>query len=77
MISEHRAIIEKLICRLQSEKLVNEDNAYGLLSRDVTEAMSVSLNKGTATMLLPPTHPLGIELLWQTFSIILAKKPAH
>ena len=31
-------------------------------SRDVTEAMLVSLNKGTAAMLVSPTNPPGIEL---------------
>ena len=29
---------------------------------DVTAAMLVSLNKGTAAMLVSPTNPLGIEL---------------
>ena len=31
-------------------------------SRDVTAAMLVTLNKGTATMLLSPANHLGIEL---------------
>ena len=30
-------------------------------SRDVTVTMLVSLNKGTAAMLVSPTNPLGIE----------------
>ena len=33
-----------------------------VFSRDVTAAMLVSLNKGTAAMLVSPTNPLGIEL---------------
>ena len=33
-----------------------------MFSRDVTGAMLVSLNKGTAAMLVFPTNPLGIEL---------------
>jgi len=33
-----------------------------VFSCDVTAAMLVSLNKGTAAMLVSPTNPLGIEL---------------
>ena len=33
-----------------------------VFSRDVTAAMLVSLNKGTAAMLMSPTNPPGIEL---------------
>ena len=33
-----------------------------VFSRDVTAAMFLSLNKGTAAMLVSPTNPLGIEL---------------
>ena len=33
-----------------------------VFSRDVTAAMLVSLNKGTAAMLVSATNPLGIEL---------------
>ena len=33
-----------------------------VFSRDVTAAMLVSLNKGTAAMLVSPTNPPGIEL---------------
>ena len=35
---------------------------YRVFSRDVTAAMLVSLNKGTAAMLVSPTNPPGIEL---------------
>ena len=49
-----------------------------VFSRDVTAAVLVSLNKGTAAMLVSPTNPLGIELiLMQTFSFVLAEKHAH
>ena len=51
-----------------------------VFSRDVTAAMLVSLNKGTAAMLVSPTNPLGIELYsyanvffcfgWKTCSLI-------
>ena len=33
-----------------------------MFSRDATAAMLVSLNKGTAAMLVSPTNPPGIEL---------------
>lgn len=33
-----------------------------VFSRDVTAAMLVSLNKGTATILVSPSYPLGYEL---------------
>ena len=33
-----------------------------MFSRDVTVAMMVSLNKGTAARLVSPINPLGIEL---------------
>ena len=33
-----------------------------VFSRDVTAAILVSLNIGTAAMLVSPTNPLGIEL---------------
>ena len=36
----------------------------GLFSRDVTAAMLVSQNKGTATKLVSPTNPQGIELFY-------------
>ena len=35
---------------------------YKVFSCDVTVAMLVSLNKGTAVMLVSPTNPLGTEL---------------
>ena len=35
---------------------------YGVFLRDVTAAMLVSLNKGTAAMLVSPTYPPKIEL---------------
>ena len=35
-----------------------------MLSRDVTAAMLVSLNNGTAIMLVYPTNPPGIELYY-------------
>ena len=35
-----------------------------VFSRDVTAAMLVSLNNGTAAMLLCPTNPSGIELYY-------------
>ena len=37
---------------------------YRVFSRDVTAAMLVSLNKGTAAMLVSPTNPPGIELYY-------------
>ena len=37
------------------------NDPYRLFSRDVTVAMLVSLNKGTAAMLVSPITPLGIE----------------
>ena len=33
-----------------------------VFSGDVTAAMLVSLNKGTAAMLVPPINPSGVEL---------------
>ena len=33
-----------------------------LFSREITAAMFLSPNKGTAAMLVSPTNPLGIEL---------------
>ena len=35
---------------------------YSVFSRDVTAVMLVSLNKGTAAMLVSPINPLGIEV---------------
>ena len=35
---------------------------YTVFSRDVTAAMLVSLNKGTATMLVSPANPPRIEV---------------
>ena len=35
---------------------------YRVFSRDVTAAMLVSLNKGTAAMLVSPINPPGIEI---------------
>ena len=39
-----------------------EENRGTVFSRDVTAAMLVSLNKGTAAMLVSQTNPSGIEL---------------
>ena len=36
----------------------------GVFSRDVTAAMLVFLNNGTAAMLVSPTNPPGIELYY-------------
>ena len=38
-----------------------------MFSRDVRAAMLVSLNKGTATMLVSPTDPRGIEVCFYAF----------
>jgi len=53
---------------------------HRVFSRDVTAAMLVSLNKGTAAMLLSPINPPGIELYsyanvifcfgWKTCSLV-------
>ena len=44
---------------------------YTVFSRDVTTAMLVSLNKGTATMLVSPTNPPRIEVYsCATFSFL-------
>ena len=40
------------------------DRFYRVFSRDVTAAMLVSLNKGTAAMLVSPTNPPGIEFYY-------------
>ena len=49
-----------------------------MLSRDLTAAILVSLNKGMAAMLVSPTNPLGTELfLMQTFSFVLVEKHVH
>ena len=50
-----------------------------VLSRDVTAAMLVSLNKGTAAMLVFPTNPLGIKLYSYAdgFFFVLVEKHAH
>ena len=40
--------------------LKKNDNV--VFSRDVSEAILVSLNKGTAAMLVAPTNPPGIKL---------------
>ena len=57
---------------------VETDNS--VFSRDVTAAVVMSLNKGTAAMLVSPTYPAGIELYsyanvffffgWKTCSLI-------
>ena len=56
------------------------DHGNRVFSRDVTAAMLVSLNEGTAVMLVAPTNPPGIELYsyanvffclgWKTCSLI-------
>ena len=52
--------------------------AYGVFSRDVTAAMLVSLNKGTAALLVSPTNPLELNsVLILTFSSVLVEKDAH
>ena len=38
--------------------------SYRVFSRDVTAAMLVSLNNGTAAILVYPTNPPGIELYY-------------
>ena len=48
----------------------------GVFSRNVTAAMLVSLNKGTAARLVSPTNPPGIELM-QVFSFVLVEKRVH
>ena len=47
-----------------------------VFSSDVTAAMLVSLNKGTAAMLVSPTNPSGMELFYyaNVFSLCLWKK---
>ena len=48
---------------LEKRRYVNSVTMmYRVFSCDVTAAMLVSLNKGTAAMLVSPTNPLGIEL---------------
>ena len=49
-------------------------------SRDVTAAMLVSLNKGTAAILVSPTNPSGIELYSCAnvlFCFVSVEKRAH
>ena len=49
-----------------------------MLSRDVTAAMLVSLNNGTAVMLVYPTNPPGIELYYnETFSFVSVEKQGY
>ena len=50
-----------------------------MFSRDVTAAMLVSLNKGTAATLVSPTNHLGIELYSyaKEFSFVLVEKHTH
>ena len=51
--------------------VVRRFELYRVFSRDVTSAMLVSLNKGTAAMLVSPTNPLGIELyVWKHFLLL-------
>ena len=46
--------------------------------RDVTAAMLLSRDKGTAAKLVSPTNPQRIELnSVQTFSFVLVEKHAH
>ena len=45
-----------------------------MFSRDVTAAMFLSVNKGTAAMLVSPTNPAEIELtLMQMLSFVLVE----
>ena len=45
-----------------------------MFSRDVTAAMLVSVNKGTAAMLVSPTNPAEIErTLMQMLSFVLVE----
>ena len=48
-------VIEKLLLKVITPQ-------YRVFSRDVTAAMLVSLNKGTAAMLVSQSNPPGIEL---------------
>ena len=48
-------------------------NPYGAFPRDVTAAMLVSLNKGTAAILVSPTNRPGIELLCKRFLLFWLK----
>ena len=51
---------------------------YRVFSRDVTAAMLVSLNKGTAAMLVSPINPQGIEFYsYANVSFFWVKKHAH
>ena len=65
-----------------------EENRGTVFSRDVTAAMLVSLNKGTAAMLVSQTNPSGIELSslyenvffcfgWKTCSLITSVKTLY
>ena len=47
-----------------------------MFSRNITVATLVSLNKGTAAMLVSPTNSPGIELccVMQTFSFVSVEK---
>ena len=44
------------------EQMYSPRPIYRVFSRDVTAAMLVSLNKGTAAILVSPTYRLGYEL---------------
>jgi len=49
-----------------------------IVSRDVTAAMLMSLNKGAAAMFVSPTNPLGIEVYsYAKFAFFLVDKYAH
>ena len=47
--------------------VVFSEVAYRMLSRDVTAAMLVFLNNGTAAMLVYPTNPPGIDFYFLLF----------
>ena len=53
-------VFENLLYEYDTCSVTN--NTIFVFSRDVTAAMSVSLNTGTAAMLVYPSNPLGIEL---------------
>ena len=58
-----KEIIKRDLFSIHVERFVSY-LGYRVFSRDVTAAMLVSLNKGTAAMLVSPTNPPGIELYY-------------